>query len=118
MTTNTGNGNVEQLKTLIDIAKQEAGLAEDLSDQTENPDNQEGILSKEATEKEKQTKAEQEKKEKEEKAETIAIKSLKELPAVDLPYKRNGKKSYKISFPDASYEFFGDGKVIITKGEK
>ena len=39
MTTNTGNANVEELKTIIDVAKQEATLAEDLSDQETNPNN-------------------------------------------------------------------------------
>lgn len=34
MTTNTGNSNVEQLKTIVDIAKEEAKLAEDLDDES------------------------------------------------------------------------------------
>jgi hypothetical protein len=38
MTTNTGNKNIEQIKTIIDIAKKEAELAKNLSDQETNPD--------------------------------------------------------------------------------
>ena len=53
-----------------------------------------------------------------EKEETIMITRLEELPTKASPYKRESKKSYKLDFKDISYEFFGNGKTKIIKGEK
>lgn len=110
MTTNTGNKNIEQIKTIIDIAKKEAELAKNLSDQETNPDTTQWMLSKKAIEEEKSKEKEKE--------ETIIITTLKDLPMTKGTYKRTDQKNYKISVDDISYEFYGNGETRITKEGK
>ena len=111
MTTNAGPQTMEQSDNIINTAKQEAELAEELGDK------EWWKRSKKAIEEEKK---EMDKKDKE-KEETITITSIDDLPKNEKEkentYKREAKKSYKMEFKEVSYEFYNNGKTKITKGE-